>query len=106
MYSKAATRIENYYRMFGCGGFEGKCLVCGDAFSSSREAKYCSSRCVNDAAIAVRKAKADAKREAVKTCIVCSQPIEQSPSAKVKLYCGAACKQRAYRAKQVDKIAT
>lgn len=99
MYSKEATRIEKRYRVFGVGGFKGKCVVCGDAFISSREAKYCSQRCINDAAIAARKAKAEAKRQAAKVCAVCGQSVDQTPSAKIRVYCSQACKQRAYRDK-------
>lgn len=94
-YNKENTKFNRRY------GMDFKCAVCGDEFKSrSRYAKYCSRRCANDAAIAKRKRKTDARREWANHCKACGQPMEQDPAAKIRRYCSAACKQSAYRARK------
>ncbi len=82
-------------------GWEHRCVVCGDVFQCrSKYGKYCSQRCANDAAIARRKLAMNARREQAVCCKVCGNPIAQNPLDKIRLYCSAACKQRAYRARK------
>ncbi len=95
LYSKESSKYNVPF------GWDHKCVVCGDAFQClSRYGKYCSQRCANDAAIAKRKRIMKARREGIKYCRVCRKPMEQNPQDKIRLYCSAACKQRAYRARK------
>ena len=95
LYSKEISK-------FKCkNGMEFTCVVCGDAFKClSRYGKYCSQRCANDAAIAKRKRIMDARREWADRCKVCGKCIEQNQKDKIRRYCSAACKQKAYRARK------
>lgn len=75
------------------------CAYCGDPFytkNSSR--KYCSSRCVNDAYMARRKARKEAERE--KVCRVCGKHF--TGKSKATIYCSDACKQKAYRQRRYE----
>lgn len=97
MYSKEATRIENNYRIYSELTDELKCWECGDIFRCrSPKARYCSQRCANDAAIKRRKARIDSKRSGHTQCVICGKPVNQA-NAKIRIYCGKACKQKAYR---------
>ena len=98
MYSKASTRIEDYYRVFTGLNNKGKCFFCGDEFySRSIKAKYCSQRCKNDKQIERRAEIVFIKKVALKNCLVCNTNIKQSQKAKIKKYCSNKCKQIAYR---------
>ncbi|MDL2237289.1 hypothetical protein LJC56_05610 [Christensenellaceae bacterium OttesenSCG-928-K19] len=96
LYTKEGS-ILKCSRKWGGGDFwPCTCAVCGD----KSYYKYCSQRCANDAAIARRKAKANAKRLEHTKCSVCEKPIEQNLKNKIRKYCSNACKQKAYRLKK------
>lgn len=75
------------------------CKYCGDPFyTDNRNRKYCSSRCVNDAYMARRKARKEAERE--KVCRVCGKHF--TGKSKATIYCSDACKQKAYRQRRYE----
>ena len=97
LYTKENTGIENAYRVWKNLDYYGCCWFCGDTFRSrSPLARYCSTRCANDASIQRRRERAARKRVLHMRCPICDTEITQG-GGKVRLYCGAACKQAAYR---------
>lgn len=105
-YSKENTRIEDAYRVYTDLFHTGHCEICGDEFHSrSKQSRYCSQRCKNDANIKRRKWIADQKRKQKATCSECGKPIEQDGLSKITIYCSRGCKQAAYRKRLADKAA-
>ena len=97
-YNKQITRVDKSITpIMATIYYDKACAFCGDAFKASRpRGKYCSQRCANDAYIAWRRMKMEQKRAKAKTCILCSAPVLQG-KGRIRLYCSAACKQKAYR---------
>jgi len=101
MYSKEDTLLKNDYRVGGYQpNYKVNCFTCGDEFYATTDrAKYCSQRCVNDAAISRRKKLKELERE--KICPICNEPFKAK--RKDSLYCSPKCKQKAYRTSVTDK---
>ncbi len=102
-YTKEATRFDKqpFYTGLRVRPYRCNCVICGDEFrSKSPFSMYCSRRCANDAAIAKRKARIIERKALAAKCAVCGKPIGQDNWTKVRSYCSAACKQRAYRARR------
>jgi len=99
-YGKHETRLERYRRfMFRCPPNR-TCAVCGDAFTTpSPAALYCSARCKNDAAMALRK-----KNRPPRPTVVCQCGrgiVVLAATGRTPRHCSAACRQRAYRQRRV-----
>ena len=103
-YSKENTRVDRSPNPYHANYYSDKnCTVCGDVFKSSRDqphGKYCSQRCINDAYMARRRARAEAKRASAVACAVCATPMPQG-TGKIRAYCTGACKQKAYRMRKL-----
>lgn len=90
------------------------CEHCGDAFHAARrDARYCGAACRvaagRDRAGAGNADRAAASKQALatkrdqyhkKTCAVCGASFGVDGTQTAQAYCGAACRQRAYRARQ------
>lgn len=69
------------------------CQHCSRPFIGSTRAKWCSSRCRNDAYMERRRIRKEAARH--KECVHCGEPfVAQRVDAK---YCTNMCRQRSYR---------
>ena len=75
-----------------------KCPVCG-SFIDKWNHIYCSQRCINDAYMARRRQRHEA--ELKKVCVVCGEKF--TAKRKDALYCSNACKQAAYRKRDVTE---
>jgi hypothetical protein len=94
-YDKEHSRIEGQYRVYAASlAYQGACAVCGDAFrASNASARYCSSRCANDASLARRKMRIELSHK--KRCSHCQHDFAATRNdAK---FCSAKCKQAAHR---------
>ena len=98
LYDRKHSRVENTHRVFqGHATIPGVCRVCGDTFlSASRQTRYCSGRCANDAAIEARRIAKGNQRQGI-LCCVCGSKIETGSSGRLPKYCSNACRQRQYR---------
>jgi len=75
-----------------------KCPVCGCFMKWWDRRTYCSQRCINDAYMERRRCRHEAQLE--KTCVICGQ--RYTAKRKDAQYCSQACKQAAYRKRNVS----
>ena len=104
-YDKASTRIDATPPSRPVGmSYSKTCAECGDEFVCySHMGKYCSLRCVNDAYMERRRKRAATQRAGALVCAVCAAELPQGNAqgnGRPMLYCGGACRQKAYRARR------
>jgi hypothetical protein len=89
------------------------CAECGASFEGTSRRRYCSPACAGRAwrraqrSIALGASEADAEgiqRESAR-CLGCGRPLG-SVSGTRRRYCSSACRQRAYRQRKQDSVAT
>jgi len=79
---------------------ESKCVLCGDNFKHKHEnsPRYCSYRCINDAAmIAVKLARLKKRASATTSCPSCGQVFSVAKRGRIRRFCSNKCRQQAHR---------
>jgi len=99
---RLALYYEEGMRLRGFSGiYKLICSHCGKpVYSKSPRALYCGYRCRNDARIARKARRRELKR--LKRCRTCNKNFQAN--RKDTVYCSVACKQKAYRERNVTNI--